>query len=64
MGKGPTNFVEKIKNGNGDIQYSVITGTYPDQLFQRILKEEQSRPELYPLNIDESMETLFQFSGV
>jgi len=57
-GKGASQFVEKIKNGNGDVQYSVITGTYPDQLFQRILKEEQSRPELYPINIDESMDPI------
>lgn len=53
-GAGVNRFVEKIKNGNGKMHYSVITGTYPDLLFKEILKEEQSKPELHPINIDES----------
>jgi len=53
-GEGVNRFVEKIRNGNGEGYYSVITGTYPDLLFKEIL-EEQSRPELYPINIDESI---------
>lgn len=54
-GGGVNRFVEKIKNGNGNIHYSVITGTYPGLLFKKILEEEQSQPELYPINIDESV---------
>jgi len=54
-GQGVNRFIEKIENGNGHIYYSVITGTYPNLLFKRILKEEQYQPELYPINIDESV---------
>jgi lipopolysaccharide/colanic/teichoic acid biosynthesis glycosyltransferase len=53
-GEGINRFVAKIKNRNGKVHYSVITGTYPDLLFKRILKEDQSQPELYPIDIDES----------
>ena len=53
--EGVNRFVEKIENGNGKIHYLVIKGTYPDLLFKEILKEEQPRPELYPINIDESV---------
>jgi len=54
-GEGVNRFVKKIKNGNGKMHYSVITGTYPDLLFKRILEDKQSQPELYPINIDESV---------
>jgi exopolysaccharide biosynthesis polyprenyl glycosylphosphotransferase len=54
-GEGVNRFVEKIENGNGKMHYSVIKGTYPDLLFKRILKEGQSQPELYPIDIDESI---------
>jgi lipopolysaccharide/colanic/teichoic acid biosynthesis glycosyltransferase len=53
-GEGANRFIEKIENENGKMHYSVITGTYPDLLFKRILKEEQSLPELYPIDMDES----------
>jgi len=46
--------LEKIANGNGSLPCSVITGTYPDHLFQRLLNEEQVQPELFPLYLEES----------
>jgi PleD family two-component response regulator len=43
--KGVNCCVEKIANGNGDLNYSVITGTYPNQIFQKLLTEEKSPPD-------------------
>src|SRR4030042_4717413 len=54
---GVSRYVEKIANGNGDLGYSVITGTYPDNLFHQLLAEEQGPPDLFPINLDESFES-------
>ena len=51
--KGAQSFVKKILNGNGNTPYSVMTGTYPDDLFHKLLAEEQSQPNLYPINLDD-----------
>ncbi len=53
--KGVQCCVEKVLNGNGNLAHSVITGTYPDDLFNKLLDEEQSQPDLFPLNLDESL---------
>ena len=45
---------EKIANRNGDIKLSIITGTYPNHLFEQLLAEEQGDPDFFPLNLDES----------
>jgi exopolysaccharide biosynthesis polyprenyl glycosylphosphotransferase len=55
--KGVNRCVEKIANGNGDLNYSVITGTYPNQIFQKLLTEEEGSPELFPLDLDGPMES-------
>lgn len=52
--KGVQRFVEKILNGNGNMPYSVRKGTYPDDLFNKLLAEEQDQPDLFPINLDES----------
>jgi len=44
-------FVEKIFNGNGELPYSVIKGTYPDDLFRELLKETQGQPNLFPIDV-------------
>jgi exopolysaccharide biosynthesis polyprenyl glycosylphosphotransferase len=49
--------VAKIVNGNGKSSCSVITGTYPDQLFQKLLDKDQLQPDLYPLYLEESSES-------
>lgn len=55
--KGVKRCVEKIANGNGEIKYSVVTGTYPDGLFHKLLAEEQGQPDFFPINIDESFKS-------
>lgn len=52
--KGVQCFVEKIFNGNGELPYSVIKGTYPDDLFRKLLGETQSQPNLFPIDVVES----------
>jgi exopolysaccharide biosynthesis polyprenyl glycosylphosphotransferase len=60
--RGAQRYVEKITNGNGHIEVSVITGTYPDQLFQKLLTGEGDRPDFFPLDLDETMKPHgFQF---
>ncbi len=54
--KGVNRCVEKIANGNGNLHYSVITGTYPDQIFQKLLTEEDF-PDLFPLDLDMPVES-------
>jgi exopolysaccharide biosynthesis polyprenyl glycosylphosphotransferase len=54
--RGVQKYVEKIRNGNGGLNISVVTGTYPDDLFQKLLADEPSQPDLFPINIDESQE--------
>jgi lipopolysaccharide/colanic/teichoic acid biosynthesis glycosyltransferase len=53
--KGVQCCVEKVLNGNGNIPHSVMTGTYPDDLFNKLLKEEKSQPDLFPLDLDDSL---------
>ena len=52
--EGVKRCVEKITDGNGETKLSIITGTYPDHLFQKLLTEEQNDPDLFPLDLDES----------
>jgi exopolysaccharide biosynthesis polyprenyl glycosylphosphotransferase len=54
-GTGVLKYVEKIRNGNGGFSFSVIAGTYPDDLFHKLLTDEPSQPDLFPVNLDESM---------
>jgi len=55
-GRGVQKYIEKIRNGNGGSAFSVVTGTYPDDLFRKLLADESSRPDLFPINLDESKE--------
>jgi len=47
--------VEKIVCGNGHLPKSIITGTYPDLIFQKLLEEGESEPDLFPFTLDESL---------
>jgi exopolysaccharide biosynthesis polyprenyl glycosylphosphotransferase len=55
-GKGVQKYIEKIRNGNGGSTFSVVTATYPDDLFNKLLADEPSQPDLFPINLDESKE--------
>ena len=55
-GRGVQKYIEKIRNGNGGSAFSVVTGTYPDDLFRKLLADEPSQPDLFPINLDESEE--------
>jgi exopolysaccharide biosynthesis polyprenyl glycosylphosphotransferase len=46
---------EKILRGNGQIPLSVNTATYPDHVFQELLKEEENHSNLFSLYLDETM---------
>jgi len=54
--QGVQSFVNKILNGNGDTPYSVTVGTYPDDLFQKLLSE-QGQPDLLLIDLDKSFKT-------
>ena len=47
---------EKIADRYGDIKLCIVTGTYPNHLFEQLLAEEQGHPDLFPLNLDEPAE--------
>ena len=63
--KGASRCIEKISNGtgngngngngNGKSHYSVISGSYPNDLIQKLLGEEDP-PNLFPFDIDRQKE--------
>jgi exopolysaccharide biosynthesis polyprenyl glycosylphosphotransferase len=54
--RGVQKYIEKIRNGNGGLTFSAVTGTYPDDLFNKLLADELTQPDLFPINLDESRE--------
>lgn len=52
--KGVQCFVNKILNGNGEKSFSVTTGTYPDDIINKLLNEKQGGQDFFPLDIDET----------
>lgn len=50
---GAKRCLEKIAQKNGDIFYSVLTRTYPDDLFEKLLKDGEKLPDLYPFYFEE-----------
>ena len=56
--KGVKLCVEKIIGGNGHFTHSVITGTYPDDIFQSLFTDGKEQPDLVPLYLDESIKPL------
>ena len=47
-------FMKKIVSGYADLPFSVITGTYPDQIFDRFVMENRESPDFYPLFLEDS----------
>ena len=61
--KGVQCCIRKIANGDGELPYSVVTGTYPNYIFDKLLTEEKGRPDLFPLFLEDSVETFkFQYA--
>lgn len=52
--QGVKNCIEKILHGNGGVKYSVVSATYPDDIFEKLLSEEPSQPDLFPIDVDEA----------
>ena len=53
--KGVRNCVKKIFNGEDEIPCSVVTGTYPDDLFRKLLAEKDEDGSFFPLDVDEAL---------
>lgn len=45
--------IKKITEKNGDAFYSVLAKSYPDHLFEQLLHNRGSAPDLFPLNLDD-----------
>jgi lipopolysaccharide/colanic/teichoic acid biosynthesis glycosyltransferase len=56
--KGLKSCIEKLHQGNGCAEYSVITGTYPDSIFYQLLNGEENEPDLFPLDLDTTPKSL------
>ena len=50
---GSQSCIKKVIQGNGYFPYSVVSATYPDALFQKLLSEAEDQPDLFPLNLDQ-----------
>jgi lipopolysaccharide/colanic/teichoic acid biosynthesis glycosyltransferase len=50
--KGVKLCIQKLIQGNGCLEYSVITGTDPDHIFFQLLNAEENEPDLFPLDLD------------
>jgi len=59
---GVNTYVEKVIQGNGYFNYSAITGTYPEHIFQQLLCEGENELDFFPLDLDENLKP-FQFQG-
>lgn len=50
---GTQTCIRKIIQGNGYFPYSVVSASYPDALFQKLLDDAETQPDLFPLNLDQ-----------
>ena len=48
---GLNHFVQKILRGNGFIKVSITVGTYPDDIFKKLLAEAEFKSEFSPLDL-------------
>ena len=55
---GSQTCIRKIIQSNGHFPYSVISASYPDTIFQKLLDEAEDQPDLFPINVDEEIKTL------
>lgn len=50
---GLKHYERKILKGNGRSKITTVSATYPDHLFERLLAERETTPDLFPLELDE-----------
>jgi len=55
--RGLQRCIEKIKNGEGNGHYPVVTATYPDLVFERLLAEEENPPDIFPIELDKTQDS-------
>jgi exopolysaccharide biosynthesis polyprenyl glycosylphosphotransferase len=55
--KGARRYAAKILNRNGSVPPSVITATYPEDIFQRLLDKKKGQRDLFTPDLDESKKT-------
>lgn len=53
---GAERLAQKILHRAGDLPFSTVTRTYPDQVFDRLIAQKQEVPDLYPLLPEETRE--------
>ena len=44
---------DKLAAGNGNPPYSLVTATYPDDIFQTLISQTTDQPNLFPLDMDD-----------
>jgi exopolysaccharide biosynthesis polyprenyl glycosylphosphotransferase len=52
--KGLKKCIDKIETSNGSLRYALMSGTYPDHIFSRVLAEDVDKPDLFPFDLDHS----------
>lgn len=50
---GAKQCVDKISERNGNIFYSVLTRTYPDDIFEKLFEEGEKSPDLFPFYFEQ-----------
>jgi len=55
--KGVNSLVKKIADSNGEVNYSVISGTYPVNIFSRLVSEDGEAADASPLDMDDHLDS-------
>jgi exopolysaccharide biosynthesis polyprenyl glycosylphosphotransferase len=55
--KGVNSLVKKVADSNEEINYSVLSGTYPVDIFSRLLSEDEDAADASPLDMDDHLES-------
>jgi exopolysaccharide biosynthesis polyprenyl glycosylphosphotransferase len=54
-GQGGQSYANKMMNGNGEKHFSVVIGTYPDNIIEELLSEGKETDDFFPLDLDETI---------
>jgi exopolysaccharide biosynthesis polyprenyl glycosylphosphotransferase len=55
--RGAQKCVEKIANGNGDVNYFVSMATYPNLIIEKLLIQRENPPDFFPFELGEPIKT-------